>query len=508
MQRRAKRDTTRWMTGSTIGPAEETFDPHDWDALRALGHQMVDDMFSYLETLRDRPAWQPVPDAIAAQIHHPLPTEPTTYQQVYEDFKTLVLPYPSGNIHPRFWGWVQGNGTPFAMLADLLASAMNPQMAGFSHAPVLVEHAVIDWCKQLLGVSAAGSGLLTSGGTMANLTALAVARHAALGDRFRAEGLQDPSCPRLVAYGSTETHGWAHKSMEFLGLGHRALHLIEVDDDYRISVPHLRARIAADRAAGDTPFCVIATAGTVNTGAIDDLGALADLTHSEDLWLHVDGAFGALAHLSPQHRHLVAGMERADSIAFDLHKWMSMPFEAGCVLVQRPGAQHAAFAYTAPYIAPTSRGVAGNAAPFSDLGIELTRSFKALKIWMSIKAHGSDKFGRLIAQNIEQARTLAALIKDSRYLQLMAPVALNIVCFRYRAPDLSPGQLDHLNQELLLRLQESGIAVPSGTWLRGSFVLRVANVNHRSVVADFLALLQAVEGFGEQLRLDAIASTR
>jgi aromatic-L-amino-acid/L-tryptophan decarboxylase len=480
-------------------PAEETLDPADWDALRALGHRMVDDMFQYLATLRERPPWRPLPDEVAAQIRHPLPTEPTPYAQVYEQFSSLVLPYPNGNIHPRFWGWVQGAGTPWAMLSDMLASAMNPQMSGFAHAPAMVERAVIDWCKQWMGFDEDGSGLLTSGGTMANLTALAVARQACAGAGFRANGFQDPSCPRLVVYGSTETHSWAHKSMELLGFGHRALHLVEVDDDYRLSLPRLRERIAADRAAGATPCCIIATAGTVNTGAIDDLVGLAELAAREQIWLHVDGAFGALTRLSVRHRHLVAGLERADSIAFDLHKWMSMPFEVGCVVVRRPGAQLATFAHRAAYISPSDRGVAANASPFSDLGIELSRGFKALKVWMSVKAHGSDAMGRVIENNIDQARTLAARIAGSPRLELMAPVALNIVCFRYRAPGLEAARRDALNQELLLRLQERGIAVPSGTWLRGAFVLRVANVNHRSVAADFEALAAAVEALGDEL---------
>jgi aromatic-L-amino-acid/L-tryptophan decarboxylase len=477
----------------------DTLDPRDWGELRALGHRMIDDMFAFLETVRERPPWRPVPREIEAQLRQPAPSDATPFAEVYRDFTKLVLPYPNGNIHPRFWGWVQGTGTPFAMLADLLASGLNPQMAGFAHAAVIVEQTVISWCQQLLGFGGAGSGLLTSGGTMANLTAVAVARHALAGFDVRAGGLQDPACPRWVVYGSTETHSWARKSMELLGFGHRALRLIDVDDDYRISVAKLRARLAADRAAGLTPLCILGNAGTVNTGAIDDLHALADVAAEHGAWFHVDGAFGALAYLSLDHRELLRGMQRADSLAFDLHKWMSMPFEAGCVLVQRPGAQRDAFVYHPAYIAPTARGVAGNPSPFADLGIELSRGFKALKIWMSLKAHGSDAFGAAIAANIRQAQALGRRVERSARLQLMAPVSLNVVCFRYRRDGLSAAQLDALNQEVLLQLQERGIAVPSGTTLRGGFALRVANVNHRTVGADLEALAQAVERLGDEL---------
>jgi glutamate/tyrosine decarboxylase-like PLP-dependent enzyme len=287
--------------------------------------------------------------------------------------------------------------------------------------------------------------------------------------------------------------------MELLGFGREALRLVGVDADDRVDVAALRARIAADRAAGGRPFFLIANAGTVNAGAIDDLERLADLARDEGLWLHVDGAFGALARLSPAHAALVRGLERADSLAFDLHKWVYMPFEAGCVLVRRPGVQREAFAFAPAYLAASDRGVSACPTTFADLGIELTRGFKALKVWMSLKAHGTRRIGELIGQNIEQARYLAGLVERSPRLALAAPAPLNVVCFRFVAPGVAPERLDALNGELLLRLQERGIAVPSATRRGERVALRVAIVNHRSVNADFEALVAAAEAIGEEL---------
>lgn len=254
-------------------------------------------------------------------------------------------------------------------------------------------------------------------------------------------------------------------------------------------------------------MCVVATAGTVNTGAIDDLSAIADLCREYDIWMHVDGAFGAFASITERYARLLNGLERADSIGFDLHKWMYMPFEVACVLVRDGQAHHDAFAMSADYIAETSRGVMAGGLPFAERGLELTRNFKALKVWMCLKAYGIDKFAALIEQNIDQASYLAALISASAELELLAPVALNVVNLRFFAPGLDDLQLDELNQELLLRLQESGIAVPSATALAGKYALRVAIVNHRSRFCDFDTLVEAVVAIGRQLLNEMAAAS-
>jgi glutamate/tyrosine decarboxylase-like PLP-dependent enzyme len=377
-------------------------------------------------------------------------------------------------------------------------------MAGFNQAPALVEHEVIRWLAELVGMPRESSGLLVSGGTMASTLGLAVARHAgalAAGFDVREDGLQceEGGRPRLVFYGSTETHNWARKAAEVLGLGNRSFRRVPVHADYRIDVSALARMVRDDRAAGLRPFCVIGTAGTVNTGATDDLAALADFCEAEALWFHVDGAFGALAHLSPSLRPIVNGIERADSLGFDLHKWGSLSFECACILVRNPEMHRAAFASSASYLAPARRGVIAGGLPFAERGIELTRGFKALKAWMSLKAHGADTFGRMIEQNVRQARDLAALVQSKDELELLAPVPLNVVCFRFVAPGLSDATLNTVNEEILLRLQERGIAVPSGTMLDGRYAIRVANVNHRSRSSDFVMLAEKVVEIGREV---------
>ncbi len=481
-----------------------TLDPEDWASLRVLGHRMLDDMLDHLATLRQQPAWQPVPPDVEAALNQPLPTAPEPAERVYEEFLNNVLPYTSGNRHPRAWGWVRGNGTPLAMLADMLASGINAHLGGGQQAPTLLEEQVLQWLKEMMGMPVESSGILTSGGTMANLLGLAVARHAKAGFDLREEGLQSDH-PTLLVYGSTETHMWARKSMEFLGLGNRALRQIPVDSDSRIDLAALKVQIKADREQGFRPIAVVGNAGTVNTGAIDDLPGLAAICREEDLWFHVDGAFGALLRLSPRYAPMVRGMELADSLAFDLHKWMYLPFDIGCVLIRNRDAHTAAFATPASYLEETDRGMLAGGMIFSDRGIELTRSFKALKVWMSLKTHGIETYAALIEQNMEQAAHLAKLVENDAELQLLAPVAMNIVCFRYPpqdAPPVEPERLNQLNRELVLRLQESGKFIVSGTVLDGTYAIRVANTNHRSRMEDFDALAKEVVVMGRRLLND------
>lgn len=481
---------------------EETLDPKDWKEIRELGHRMLDDMLDYLSTVRDKPAWQPVPQSVKAHLRQSLPTQPSPPEAVYDEFVENVLPYTNGNRHPRFWGWVQGNGTVLGMLADMLASGMNPHMAGFDQAPKLVEQQVLAWLTQLMGMPEETSGILLGGGSMANITALVVARNAKAGFNVRELGLQGNEQANLVIYGSTETHGWAQKAAELLGLGNQAFHRIAVDDQFRISIDALRQSVDEDRRDGHRPFCVIGNAGTVNTGAIDDLVALGQFCREEDLWFHVDGAFGALARIAPSLASLVAGIEQADSVAFDLHKWIYLPFEVACVLVRDAQAHRNAFTMRPSYLAETSRGVIAEGLPFAERGLELTRSFRALKVWMSLKTHGVDAFARLIEQNVRQARYLAALIDAEPDLELIAPVPLNIVCFRFAPKDANREELNRINEEILLRIQESGLAVFSSTTIDGTFSLRVAITNHRSRREDFDMLVQAVSKIGREVVAD------
>lgn len=477
---------------------EETLDPQDWGAMRTLAHRMVDDMLDYLQTVRERPVWQPTPEDVQAQFNGPLPLEPQDPEKVYEEFTRYVLPYPTGNIHPRFWGWVMGTGSPFAMLADMLASGINPNMGGAAHASNKVEEQVIAWCKAMFGFPAGASGLLVSGGSMANLVGLTVARNVKAGYDIRAEGVQRGE-RMLIVYASTEAHSSIQRAVELLGLGNSALRKIPVDAKFRIQIDALEAAIAQDRAGGHQPICIVGNAGTVNTGAFDDLSRLAEISGREGLWFHVDGAFGAWAALAPGLRPLVDGMEKADSLAFDLHKWGYLPFEVGCALVRSEADHRRTFTLRPDYLAPSQRGLAGGSIWFSDYGIQLTRGFRALKVWMGFKAAGLAKLARLIQQNVDQAQYLRALVENTPALELLADVPLNIVCFRYRAAGLDDGALDRLNDELLLRLQESGAAAPSGTRINDKYAIRVCITNHRSRREDFDVLVREVVQLGETL---------
>jgi len=476
-----------------------TLDPADWSSFRNLAHRMVDDMLDRLQALPETPAWKYVPEATQAAIRNePIPYQGQGEEQAYQDFLSHVMPYTNGCMHPRFFGWVQGNGTPLGMMSDMLAAGLNAHMAGCHHSPRFVEEQTIRWLAELMGFPPESSGVFESGGSMANVLCLVVARHAKAGWDIRSQGLQNVSRP-LVMYCSSEAHGWTQKAVELMGLGNESLHRIPVDEKYRMRLDALEDAIRQDRDAGLHPICVIGTAGTVNTGATDDLRALSAICKAHGLWFHVDGAFGALVRLSPKLRGMVDGIEEADSLAFDLHKWMSQPYECAVTLVRDAELHRATFALSPSYLAASTRGVIAGGLPFADRGMDLTRSFKALKAWMSLKAHGVDQFARIIEQNVRDAATLAKRVDQHPELELMAPADLNIVCLRYRPQGMQERDLNALNQELLLRIQESGIAVPSGTVLEGRYTIRVANTNHRSKPEDFDMLFDSFLHFGREL---------
>ena len=477
---------------------EESLDPEDWNAIRTLGKQMVDDMVEYLRTARVRPVWRPIPEEVRDGFHQPLPHGPTDAAEVYARFKDTVLPYPTGNTHPRFWGWVMGNGTVTGMLAEMLAAGINLNQGGGSQSGSLVESQVISWCKEMLGFPTGASGLLVSGGSMANLVGLTVARNSKAGFDIRTEGVGHAPRPMRL-YASVETHSSIQKATELLGLGHQALRMIPTRKDLTIDTAALRTAILEDRKRGDHPFCVVGCAGTVNTGAIDPLDELADMCREHGLWFHVDGAFGALAALAPDLRHLVKGMERADSLAFDMHKWMYLQYEVGCALVRDADLHRTTFALTPHYLEHTQRGIGGGDLWFSDYGIELSRGFRALKVWMAIQEYGIDKFGRMIQQNVRQARYLEHIVANNPDLECVSDVPLNIVCFRYRGGLTDPSALDALNKELLLRLHEGGLAAPSYTVIDGTYALRVCITNHRTTNHDLDILIRETVRLGKEL---------
>ena len=483
-------DTTRF----------ETLDPEDWGAMRALAHRIADDAIDYLEQVRERPVWQPAPAAVRERLKTDAPPGPSAPDEVYAEFRRDILPYAMGNPHPRFWAWYMGNGTILGALGDFLAAVMNSNCGGANHVAPLVEQQVIGWLRDMIGFPAGSSGLLTSGASSANLVGITVARNTNAGYDVRRLGVRAAPGP-LTAYASAEVHSCNQKAVETLGLGSDGLRKVAVNDDYTINLDALQRQIDADRAAGCVPFCVIGSAGTINTGAVDDLEALAELCRRERLWFHVDGAIGAVAVLAGNVRHQLKGIERADSIALDLHKWMHVPFEAGCALVRHEKAHRDSFSLTPEYLARESeaRGLASGSYWFSDYGLQLTRQFRALKVWMSIKEHGLERFGRMMARNVNQAHYLGRLIEKESELEMMAPIGLDIVCFRFNPGILDAGLLERLNRDILSELQERGIAAPSYTTLHGEYCLRVAIANHRSRDDDFDLLVREVLKIGREL---------
>jgi glutamate/tyrosine decarboxylase-like PLP-dependent enzyme len=478
---------------------EFTLDPDNWESFSGLSHKMIDDIINHFINLKNTPAWKQTPAKNNKKFLGKLPLTGKGEEKVYKEFLDNVLPYSNGNLHPRFWGWVQGNGFPLAMMSDMLASGMNPHMAGFNQAPALVEKQVMQWMVEMLGLPHKSSGILVSGGTMANITSLLVARNNMAGFDIRKEGLSGNNHPKLVFYGSTETHRWAETAAEVLGLGRDSFRRISIDANYKINCDNLKASIENDIKTGNKPFCVIANAGTINTGAIDPLRNLHNICKEYKLWFHIDGAYGALIKLVKDLSYLADGLELADSLAFDLHKWMYFPFEIGCTLFKDEKKHLNSFKNSASYISKTERGVIAGGLPFAERGIELTRGFKALKVWMALKAYGINKFAQIIKQNVDQARYLKSLIEKQNDLELSAPVELNVVCFRYKPKAVGEKKLNKINQEILLQLQEKGIAVPSGTLLGNKFVIRAAIVNHRSRFEDFDTLINSVLKIGRSL---------
>jgi aromatic-L-amino-acid/L-tryptophan decarboxylase len=469
---------------------DESLDPADWSELRAQGHRMLDEMIDHLAAVRQRPVWRPVPDAIRAAFHAPVPVAPQDLAAVHDEFRNSILPYATGNPHPAFMGWVHGGGTAVGMLAEMLAAGLNANLGGRDHAPIEVERQIARWLAALFHFPEGASGLFVTGTSLANFIALLVARRAALGPGVRSEGIAAPG-RRLTAYTSSAAHLCVAQAMDFAGFGSDALRRVRTDAHHRIDVAALRRTIALDRAAGATPFLIVGNAGTVDIGAIDDLAALADVATAERLWFHVDGAFGALGILAPEIAPLLKGIERADSLALDFHKWGQVPYDAGFVLV-RDGALHrATFAAPAAYLRRETRGLAGGSPWPCEFGPDLSRGFRALKVWFTLKTYGTERLGRMIEQCCGLARRLECAVASEPELEVLAPVQLNIVCFRYRC-----AAADRVNAEIVADLHEAGIAAPSTTRIDGRLAIRAAIVNHRTAAADIDALVAGVLACG------------
>ncbi len=460
-----------------VGAAPASLDPADWPAFRAEAHAALDRALERLQHVGEGPVWRKTPDDVAARFEAPLPAGPRDLADALADVDALIAPFVVGNTHPRFFGWAHGAGTPVGVIAELIAAALNANCGGRDHIGPIVERQIALWAAEAFGFPATSSGVFVTGASQANFLGLLVARDAALGHAVRSEGLKAGA--QLCAYASTEAHGCVRQAMELSGVGAGFLRQIETDAAGAMRIDRLRMALERDRAAGLRPFLIVGTAGGVNFGAFDDLAALADIAAAERLWLHVDGAFGALTRLAPSLAPLTRGLERADSVAFDFHKWAHAPYDAGFLLVRDPVAHKETFAAPAAYLSRLPRGLAAGEDWPCDYGPDLSRGFRALKVWLTFQTLGADAIGRAIEANCAAARHLAARVAASNVFELSAPVTLNIVCFSLHGDADGAG-----NAELVMRLQERGLAAPSTTRIGGRPVIRAAIFNHRTTLAD------------------------
>jgi aromatic-L-amino-acid/L-tryptophan decarboxylase len=450
-----------------------SLDPDDWDAFRAAAHDLLDSCIDRLAAAGDHP-WQPVPETVrAGYAVGPVAADPAALADRLRD---EVLPYGTGNTHPQFFGWVHGTGLASGLLSEMVAATMNANCGGRDHGAVYMERAVVDWARGVFGMPAGASGLLVAGTSQATVIALAAARARALGPEVVAHGMRGAP---LVAYAGAGVHNAAQKALALLGIGAEALRRIP-DGSAGIDTDVLRAAIARDRAAGLHPFAVIGTAGSVDLGRFDDLEALADLARDEDLWLHVDGAFGAwLAIAGEPWAGRVRGIGRADSLACDFHKWMYVPYDCGLVLIADETWHRAAFAARPSYLEGQARGLAGGDPWYCDYGVDLSRGNRALKVWTALTAYGQDRLGAAIAGNCARAADMAAAVEAAPHMALLAAVETNLCVFtadsRLPAEDQSA-----LNRRIAQDLQLSGEAVFSTVEIGGVTGLRAAITNHRT----------------------------
>jgi glutamate/tyrosine decarboxylase-like PLP-dependent enzyme len=452
-------------------------DPTDWRHFKARAHEALDLVLAHIEDIREEPVWRPPTADVLSHFSKTLPTAGRSMEDILTDVRDYVVPFATGNLHPRFMGWVHGAGTPFGLLGEIFAAGLNLNCGGRNHVGIEVERQIVQWMQEALGYPQTASGLFVTGSSMANFLATIIAKTEAVGVQVRERGLMDSGRP-LVAYTSSEAHSCIAQALELSGIGSVNLRQIPVDDLRRMRVDQLDRAIIADQQNGAQPFMVVGTAGTVNTGAIDPLDDIASIAKHHGLWFHVDGAIGALAMLSTEMKPKFAGLEKSDSIALDFHKWGHVPYDAGFLLVKDHIAHKRAFSQPAAYLQRHSEGLAAGETWPCDLGIDLSRSCRALKTWMTITALGTDRIASSIENTCALARYLADLVGKSDRFVLKAPVALNIVCIGVH--DAGADIVRHV----VTKLQLSGIAAPSWTTLDGEQVIRCAIVNHRTTAED------------------------
>jgi aromatic-L-amino-acid decarboxylase len=468
-----------------------------WDepTLRAAAHRIADLAADHVVRLPERPVFRPVPSDLADRWRAEKWAEHGAgLDQILAEIEQDVLPYPFGNGHPRFHAWVNSPPDRAALLINLLADAVNPSCAGGNHAALHIERLVIRWLTEMVGLPPTAGGLLVSGGSLATVTALAAAREAHAPFDARTEGLAGG--PPLTVYAGTEAHSAITKAVELLGIGRRNLHVIASTDGRRLDAGLLDRELEAARRRREHPIAVVASAGTTSTGAIDPLGEIADVCARHDVWLHVDGAYGAPAILSGRFRGDLAALARADSVAVDPHKWLYVPVDAGALLVRDPGRLRDAFSLVPPYLRVQHDPSGVSDAPWmSEYGPEQTRPFRALRVWAALKSTGREGYRTLIEHDLDLADKLAARVLEHPSLELDS-AGLSVVCFRYRASEAS----DQVQSDIASRIQLGGESFLTTTELDGRTVLRACFLNPLTTDEDVGALVDLVAAAGDTSR--------
>src|SRR5260370_10961851 len=453
------------------------------DEIRDWGNSVTQFIIDYLGGLRDRPVYRHTSSReIRSGLDSKLPIKGTDFDSLLKVFCDTIVPFSRQNAHPRMFGNVQSPGTPIGAFADLLASTLNANLTIWrsAPAPVELERVTIDWIRQILGFNPEAGGLFVSGGSMANLAALAAARQT-----------KYDSLGRLRMYASNATHFSITKAGLLLGSGRENVQNVAVDEGFRMRANDLVAKITADLEAGFVPFCVVGNAGTVDTGAVDPLREIRDVADRFQLWMHVDGSYGAFAILGQSARKLFAGMDQADSIALDPHKWLYLPVDVGCVIYRDPEVARATFAHEAENTRMFGEE-ADEAFVCWDYAPELSRRFRALTVWMLLKGVGLDRFSQAIDSNLSSASHLESMVRTSDDFEMVASVELSIFCFRHVPAQLrneSPKAIDAFNERLLVALQRDGSSYLSNATLGGRFALRGCALNYRTTLRDMEILL-------------------
>jgi glutamate/tyrosine decarboxylase-like PLP-dependent enzyme len=462
------------------------------EEMRSLGYRIVDQIVEHFEALASKPVMRVSPRVeLEAELREPLPERPTPVDALLDQLRRVVWPNIGNVQHPRFFAFIPSPSNFVSVMADALAAGFNPFAGNWleGSGPAQIELVTIDWLREMCGLPETAGGLFVSGGSMANLTALAAARRVMVDERS----------DDAVVYFSDQTHNSIEKALRVLGFAREQIRALPSDKNFRLPVESLRRAVSEDRADGKRPFCVIANAGTTNTGAVDPLNQLADLCELENLWLHVDGAYGAAACLSERGRRLLTGIERADSLSLDPHKWLFQPFEIGCVIARDARLLKKTFHTMAGYLEDTKRAEEEE-INYYDYGVQLTRGFRALKLWLSIKTFGAAAFREAINRGFEMAEFAESLLRQSDCWRIISPATFGIVTFIFVAEGLSESEISEIHRRMVEAMAEDGFAFANSTALRGQTVMRLCTINPRTTEDDVRATIKQLEQFGRELQ--------